>query len=91
MEGPPLDLLTPCPIIPTPRRWDDVLAATKKAPLSFLLSPYLGYGSAAALATAAGKSGAAQVRVRAVRWIRRFVMVSVRGTDVGRFPSPHVW
>lgn len=42
-------------------RWDDVLAASKKRPLNVLLTPYLGYGSAAALAQAAGKT-AAQVR-----------------------------
>lgn len=52
---------------PTPstkpiRRWDDVLAATKKQPLSALLAPHLGYGSAAALGQAAGKT-AAQVGV----------------------------
>lgn len=34
--------------------WDDVLAATKKKPLSYLLTPYLGYGGLAGLSTAVG-------------------------------------
>lgn len=34
--------------------WDDVLAATKKKPLNALLTPYLGYGTAAGLAEAMG-------------------------------------
>lgn len=34
--------------------WDDVLAATKKKPLSALFTPYLGYGTAAGLADAMG-------------------------------------
>ncbi len=38
-----------------------MLAAAKKRPLNVLLTPHLGYGSAAALAQAAGKT-AGQVR-----------------------------
>ena len=46
---------------------DDVLAAAKKRPLNVLLTPHLGYGSAAALAQAAGKS------VPARGWLRLYL------------------
>lgn len=43
-------------------RWDDLLAESKKPPLSFLLLPYLGYGSAKGLADVLGKTPA-QVQI----------------------------
>lgn len=69
LPAPPMPVPQLKPILYAPCRWDDVLAATKRRPLSALLTPHFGYGSAAALGQAAGKTAAQVSELPAGGWV----------------------